>query len=134
MTKLIRFQKAYDVDFILKNFITDSRSQVGSKNQRKQLTGDEVGCNSLRLRTFKIKGIFCVTCGIKGDVFYKEKTKNDLRYHLNLYAINSSGHEVLMTKDHIIPKSKGGLDRLDNMQPMCTKCNSKKGNRLECSM
>ena len=51
-------------------------------------------------------------------------------YHFNLYAINDSGDEVLMTKDHIIPKSKGGKNHLSNYQPMCCYCNCKKDNSL----
>lgn len=48
-----------------------------------------------------------------------------------MYALNEHGHEVLMTRDHIIPRSRGGSEGLENMQTMCTKCNSKKGNKLE---
>jgi 5-methylcytosine-specific restriction enzyme A len=39
-----------------------------------------------------------------------------------------------MTRDHIIPKSKGGSDHLNNMQTMCTKCNNKKGNSILTSL
>lgn len=48
-------------------------------------------------------------------------------YHFNLYALKENGHEVLMTKDHIIPKCKGGGLSLSNLQTMCHKCNQKKG-------
>lgn len=46
-------------------------------------------------------------------------------------AIDENGKEVLMTKDHIIPKSKGGADDISNYQTMCERCNEAKGNRLE---
>jgi 5-methylcytosine-specific restriction endonuclease McrA len=39
-----------------------------------------------------------------------------------------SADDVLMTKDHIIPLSKGGKDYLGNLQTMCKFCNSAKDN------
>ena len=35
---------------------------------------------------------------------------------------------TLMTRDHILPKSKGGRDHISNMQTMCVDCNKAKGN------
>lgn len=101
------------------------------KRQAKvELDGDLIKGNSQRYQVFFTKGITCSCCGIKGKYFAKEKFSNQKSYHLNLYAIDKNGNEVMMTKDHIIPKSKGGKDELDNYQPMCFICNKAKGNKL----
>ena len=38
--------------------------------------------------------------------------------------------DSVMTVDHIIPRSKGGLDILENLLPACRKCNYSRGNRM----
>lgn len=103
------------------------------KNQPKDkgkeiLMGISVGVSSLRMRTFAAKGCDCVTCGATGAFFAIEKPFNleDNHYHLNLYAYRKDDSEVLMTHDHIIARSLGGADVLDNAQPMCTICNNEK--------
>jgi 5-methylcytosine-specific restriction endonuclease McrA len=37
--------------------------------------------------------------------------------------------DLLLTIDHIIPRSKGGVDSWENLISACPKCNSKKGDR-----
>jgi hypothetical protein len=49
---------------------------------------------------------------------------------LNLYATNSHGHVVMMTRDHIIPKSLGGKDCIENLRPACTRCNENRSNEV----
>lgn len=41
-----------------------------------------------------------------------------------------------LTRDHVVPRSRGGADRWDNCVSACKRCNHRKGNRLphECGM
>ena len=46
------------------------------------------------------------------------------------YKCAICGSEEEITKDHIVPVSKGGGDSISNIQPLCWSCNKKKGNKL----
>lgn len=51
--------------------------------------------------------------------------------HFNLYA-EEDGRYVLMTKDHVLAKARGGTDELANYQTMCCTCNNLKGHYDLC--
>lgn len=77
-------------------------------------------------------------CGILRPSKYQDTP------HFNLYAVEfvwgrvngrrkRVPHYILMTRDHIYPKSKGGPDSIDNSQTMCAKCNQRKANIIKVS-
>jgi hypothetical protein len=109
------------------NAVKDVLFEPEDKKAMVVINGDKIKGNSQRFQTFFTKGLKCACCGIEGKYFGKEKDFNAARYHLNLYALDESGNEVLMTKDHIVPRSKGGASELYNYQTMCVKCNIAKG-------
>jgi hypothetical protein len=92
--------------------------------------GDPIDISSYRYDMFYAKGVSCVSCGVVGKYFIKERL--GIRpFHFNLYGLDSDGKEVLMTVDHIYPRGKGGKDELSNFQPMCSPCNSRKADNIE---
>jgi len=89
--------------------------------------------NRQTIHTFYAHGTRCVQCGIEGQFFRKEKNVSNSHreeYSLSLYALDSNGKEILMTKDHIVPRVVGGSNIINNLQPMCAKCNNEKGSKI----
>ena len=82
-----------------------------------------------RAIVFHQKGVDC-KCGMHGQFFALERS-SDNSLHLDLYAIDDVNDEVLMTIDHINPKSKGGLDNLDNYATLCWPCNFTKADNTQ---
>lgn len=69
--------------------------------------------------------------------FTKEEWDNKLKeYDYKCAYCGISEIELLkitgmgLTIDHIIPISKGGTSNIDNLQPLCKKCNCRKSNKL----
>lgn len=122
----------HDINEVLSKVIITNLDNKNLRNSSKSLFyGDMIKFGSYRLQLFKTKGITCISCGIKGSFFAKERDSKAQSYHLNLYGYDNQHNEVLITKDHIIPVSKSGKDNLDNFQTMCVKCNVLKGNKYE---
>ena len=94
--------------------------------------GVTVKMDSQRYQVFFERGIDCVCCGLKGQYFWLEQNRNQpgTAYHFNLYGVYDDGNEVQLTKDHIIPKSKGGKNYIDNYQTMCDRCNMDKADKI----
>lgn len=101
--------------------IEDEKRQYTVKGKEFQIR-----MNSDRYFVFKANNC-CVSCGIEGTKMILDLNPGDQSPHFNLYAIEN-GRLVLMTKDHIIPKSKGGQDIFENYATMCAICNNLKGN------
>lgn len=86
----------------------------------------KVRMNSQRYYVFQ-KSLSCVSCDIEGKKFLLEQYSSDRNPHFNFYA-EKNGKLILMTKDHIVAKSNGGSNKLENYQTMCSVCNNLKGN------
>lgn len=104
-------------------------AHVTTKDEKREYVVDGVSymvrMNSDRYFVFQ-KNRVCVACGLEGTKMVLDINPGDQSPHFNLYG-EEHGRLVLMTKDHIVPKSKGGLDSLDNYVCMCCICNNLKG-------
>jgi 5-methylcytosine-specific restriction endonuclease McrA len=102
----------------------------------------KVKVSSLRLELFR-QNPKCVSCHRIGELWILEAHHRNEPPHLNLYHVGEESQEwkklskdglVMMTKDHIIPRSKGGPTTLENLQTMCAICNGRKGNQMHAPL
>lgn len=101
------------------------------KNQYTVIDGIPIKITSDRYELFLQERI-CQHCGLEGTYFATEKNDHAKSYHFNLYGYDeATDEEVLFTKDHIIPKSKGGKNHISNYQCLCERCNSIKRDNYE---
>jgi hypothetical protein len=108
--------------------------QILSQDKEQRLVhGRRVsGCSGWKLfRTLQGQLIQCWECGCTADRWIADKGRNDLVGPpvLNLYGVRDQ-QVVLINRDHIIPKSLGGVDSVQNLRPACEVCNSNRGNQI----
>lgn len=113
-------------------FVNIMKELEESKKEVVNINGIDINMTSLRYQNMYKNGPVCKKCGIVGTFLWIEKLdRSHTKWHMNLYGNRENGTEVMLTKDHIIPKSKGGEDHIDNLQTLCFKCNVKKGSKLD---
>lgn len=98
--------------------------------------GKEVSlCSGILLFQSIKSEICCYKCGVIADRWILERGVNEApgKPIMNLYGKNQLGHLVMMTRDHIIPKSLGGVDSILNLRPACDACNANRGNILNAA-
>lgn len=123
---MIRYKKI-GIKEVLEEYQNVMDDELHYRTVVSNLDGYNLKFSSHRIWTFYEMGIECANCGISGDFFAVEKNHGgEERPHLNLYAQTSDG-EILLSKDHIVPKSEGGDDHISNYQTLRKACNEEKG-------
>jgi 5-methylcytosine-specific restriction endonuclease McrA len=68
---------------------------------------------------------------LAADGSHTEDEWQELKAFYNFKCLRCGKHEpeIKLTRDHVVPLTKGGSDSIDNIQPLCARCNSKKNHR-----
>ena len=119
----------------LKRYTIEETRQILKDNPGGHyLEPDLLGDRKIKTRRASVyfkKGFGCVVedCDVEGLFFVLNLDPGD-GIHLDLHGMDE-GKEILMTIDHIHPKSKGGKNSIENYQPMCLVCNNLKSDNIE---
>lgn len=100
--------------------------------RRFEIAGHIINCRSTRMKLlFVHRELTCKCCGLKAAFAAVETCPSSKGWKsLNFYGYDHEGKEVLLTWDHIKPRSLGGKNTLSNSQTLCFICNGLKGNEL----
>ena len=125
--KLLEFDKLQDT---LKLLVT--AKPLG----RVLIQGYPIWTDTDRYESLYVHGCKCAKCGLEASFAAIEKeTSSKDKFHINVYGTRKSdGKHIVLTKDHIYPRSMGGLDIMENYQTLCASCNCNKNNEAEISV
>lgn len=110
--------------------------EVMRKQKHERLVnGRQVSCPSGKILFEKLHNEYqplrCWKCGIEANCFIVSKGRNDFIGPPVMELYVDTGTEViLMTRDHIIPKSLGGSNDVANLRVGCGPCNHGRGNKV----
>jgi len=85
--------------------ISSPQKKLSKKPYKTRLERQKI-TNALRYKIMRRDGFQCILCG-------------------------ATGKESQLQVDHIVPISKGGKTKIENLRTLCKKCNSGKGNKSD---
>jgi len=133
-TKNLVVLAKYPIDDILPIILEAHKTRGKKKWQGSHIFYADDHPINMRVASFRLVSIAlnpqCVICGLQGQEYQINIFRDQTQGHFNLYGLNKHGHYTLLTRDHVIPKSRGGKGSLHNSQTLCTHCNGFKADKI----
>lgn len=102
-----------------------------SKNKEKHLRITSIWRKENKKNTEYSNNRRALRMGNGGKFSAKEWEFLKNKYDYKCLCCGRKEPEIKLTIDHVIPLVRGGLHSIENIQPLCLSCNSKKGARHE---
>ena len=132
-------------DMVLDPFCGCATALVAAEKLGRKWVGIDISPKAealIRLRMRKDLGLFSFKAIYRDDILSRTdvgKLPSYKTHKHHLYGVQGGDcagcrHHFRfenLTVDHIVPRSKGGTDHLDNLQLLCGHCNSVKGTRSQ---
>jgi hypothetical protein len=125
----VRQEKPYTRNIILAQLDIEEgfKFMDTAKREKAYMFGEAIDRDWKRWNVLRSCTLKCYRCGCRATHWQVEKHRNDYvrPFNLNLYA-----GKVMLTWDHIVPKSLGGSDAPVNGRVACEPCNGHRGNEM----
>jgi len=102
----------------------NQKKQVGEKNNNYK-DGKWIGKHNGKARRI----LFNACKKIKTHTT-QEWNSLKIKYNFQCACCKIKEPKIKLTRDHIVPISKNGDDGINNIQPLCQRCNSKKSSKI----
>jgi 5-methylcytosine-specific restriction endonuclease McrA len=109
------FRRADDGRYYSKRGVEESQKAAAYVSEEWREKSSEAGKRSARLRAARKYGT------------HSEKQWHELLEAASWKCPRCGESEANLERDHVIPLYQGGSDRIENIQPLCPRCNSAKG-------
>lgn len=117
----------FSLNFVF-NKVMNCRSRYAIVQSKTQIF--HVKARNKKYQVFK-RNPYCMLCGLEGQYFLLQRQieVGPNSGHFNMFA-DVDGKPILFTKDHILPKSRGGPNDMYNLCTLCEPCNQSKADNV----
>ncbi len=129
--KAVKQLKKYPSAFLGRSHTTQSKLKISQSRKNKCIGINHYnwkGGYQHKLHLNRIRRI--IKLHSIGSHTFGEWENLKKQYGFTCPACGKKEPDITLTEDHIIPLSKGGSNFIENIQPLCKSCNSRKYNKI----